>query len=133
MRRRLVGLGALVCLAVTPQIAGAASPAVSTGKATGVTSSRATLAGTVNPGGRRTRFAFQFGRTIAYGSQTPSASVGSGVKGLAVKANLSGLRSGTVYHYRLIATNASGTRPEPIAPCVPPGLRHLRRHHHRPR
>lgn len=109
MRCRLVGLCAFVCLAIAPQVAGAASPAVSTGNATGVTSSRATLTGTVNPGGRGTRFAFQFGRTTGYGSQTPSASVGSGVKSLAVKANLSGLRSGTLYHYRLIATNASGT------------------------
>jgi len=108
-RRWLVGLCALVCLVVTPAPATASSPAVSTGSAAGVTSSAAKLTGTVNPGGRGTRFAFQFGRTTAYGSQTRSAAAGSGRKGVAVNARLTGLRSGTAYHYRLIATNASGT------------------------
>ncbi len=110
MRRWLVGLGVVACSALTPALAGAASsPAVSIGPATAITTSTATLTGTVNPEGRATRFAFQFGRTTAYGSQTPLASAGSGTKGVSVRANVSGLRSGTDYHYRLIATNAGGT------------------------
>jgi hypothetical protein len=109
VRRRVVGVGALACLALAPQVAAASSPAVSTGAATGVTSSRARLTGTVNPGGRSTRFVFQFGRATTYGSQTALASAGSGTKAVAVRASLSGLRSGTVYHYRLVAINANGT------------------------
>lgn len=111
MRRWLGGFGVVVCSGLAPGLAAAAasSPAVSTGPAKPVTSSRATLTGAVNPAGRRTSFTFQFGRTTAYGSQTPSALAGSGIRSVVVKANLSGLRSGTVYHYRLVASNASGT------------------------
>ena len=108
-RRWWAGLAVLACAAAPPALAVAASPSVSTGRATGVTTSKATLTGTVNPGGRPTRFFFQFGVTTAYGTQTRTASAGSGTRGVAVRANLTGLASGTVYHYRLIATNASGT------------------------
>src|SRR5205823_422001 len=37
------------------------------------------------------------------------ASAGSGWSAVAVSTNLSGLTSGTTYHFRLVATNAAGT------------------------
>jgi hypothetical protein len=88
----------------------AAGPAsATTGPALDVTSSSANVTGTVNPNGQSTTYAFQFGTTTGYGSQTNSQSAGSGSVNQAVSSTLTGLDAGTTYHYRLIATNASGT------------------------
>jgi hypothetical protein len=71
--------------------------------------SSANVTGTVNPNGESTTFSFQFGKTTAYGFQTNPQSVGAGTQDQVASATLTGLDSGTMYHYRLIATNASGT------------------------
>jgi hypothetical protein len=92
---------------VVPAIA--AAPSATTGAATSVTTSSAKVAGTVNPNGEATTYAFQFGTTTAYGQQTNPQSAGSGSQGQAVSETLTGLRPGTTYHYRVIATNASAT------------------------
>lgn len=99
-----------MCIAtVVASNAAAAVPGASTGAASNVTSSSAGVAGTVNPNGEATTYAFQFGTTTAYGAQTNSQSAGSGTQSQSVSATLTGLRAGTTYHYRVIATNASGT------------------------
>jgi hypothetical protein len=80
----------------------APKPIATTGSA--VTSiSGATVNGTVNPQGRATSYYFQFGETTAYGSQTAPQSAGAGTTPVAVSASLSGLRTDTTYHYRLVA------------------------------
>jgi hypothetical protein len=87
----------------------ASAPTATTGDASAVTDAQATLAGTVNPQGQLTSYAFQYGTTTAYGQQTALTSAGSGSAEVAVRADLAGLTAGTTYHYRVIATNASGT------------------------
>lgn len=87
----------------------AAAPAVTTGVATGVTTTGATLNGTVNPNGAATNASFEWGLTPAYGQTTPVQAMGAGSSTLPLTASLSGLVSCTVYHYRVTATNASGT------------------------
>jgi hypothetical protein len=52
---------------------------------------------------------FQYGRTISYGSRTPSQ-VKTGNNYQNVTANISGLSAHTTYHFRIVASNASGTR-----------------------
>jgi phosphodiesterase/alkaline phosphatase D-like protein len=80
----------------------APKPIATTGSA--VTSiSGATVNGTVNPQGRATTYYFQFGETTAYGSQTAPQSAGAGTTPVSVSAALSGLRTDTTYHYRLVA------------------------------
>jgi len=86
-----------------------AAPTVATGSATSVTSSSVTLNGTVNPNGLATTIFFQWGTTTSYGNQTGSQSVGSGTSLLGVSANLSGLSTGTTYHYRIVGSNSNGT------------------------
>jgi hypothetical protein len=93
----------------TSATAGAAVPTATTGPALSLTSSSANLTGTVNPSGESTTFSFQFGTTTGYGSQTNPQSAGSGSADQVVSATLTGLNAGTTYHYRLIATNNSGT------------------------
>jgi len=63
----------------------------------------------VNPGGQATTWHVEFGTSTSYGSQTASASVGAGSANVAVSRALSGLASGTTYHYRVVATNGAGT------------------------
>ncbi|HEY8865805.1 MAG TPA: fibronectin type III domain-containing protein [Solirubrobacteraceae bacterium] len=110
MRRFSSCLIVLGCLAAVPQVAGAAtSPAVATGGASSVSASTATLKGTVNPEGRSTAYGFQYGTTKSYGTQTNNASAGSGTAAVKVSAKLSGLASGTVYHYRIVAVSSGGT------------------------
>jgi hypothetical protein len=90
--------------------AGINQPTVSTGSADlAPWSSSATLNGTVNPNGLATTYVFQWGRTTSYGNDTAVTSVGSGTINNAASAKISGLRSYTVYHYRLVATNSAGT------------------------
>jgi hypothetical protein len=85
-------------------------PTVATGTAALVPlSSSATLNGTVNPNGLPTTYIFQWGRSTSYGNTTAVTTAGSGTINTAASAKISGLRSYTVYYYRLVATNSAGT------------------------
>jgi hypothetical protein len=84
-------------------------PGVSAGYASFVNSSSANLSATVNPNGKATTFVVQYGPTTAYGAQTSTGSAGAGTRSTGVHATLTGLSAATVYHYRLVATNADGT------------------------
>jgi hypothetical protein len=108
MRRYVLMLGMGLCLGF-PAAASAASPSVATGGATSVTKSGAALNATINPQGQRTVYSFQVGLNTQYGGQTAGKSAGQGTKAVAVKTSIGKLTAGTVYHYRVLATNASGT------------------------
>jgi phosphodiesterase/alkaline phosphatase D-like protein len=85
------------------------APVVSTDGASGITGKTATLAATINSGGAPTTFYFQYGATSSYGAQTPTRNAGGGTADNSVSVGLYGLTPGTVYHYRVVATNSSGT------------------------
>jgi len=89
----------------------AAVPAINGESATDVHSEGAVIQARINPGGAETDYHFEFGTSAAYGTSVPvpSASAGSGRVFESVQIQLSGLAPGTTYHYRLSATNASGT------------------------
>ena len=136
MRRApiLLALAALALALAAGAAAGQAptAPVVSTAAATNVSSSGATLNGTVNPEGQATVYAFQWGPTTDYGHETPlpPGSAGSGTTSVAETATLSGLDPGTAYHYRVIAISAGGvatgtdqtftTSGTPPTPTTPP-------------
>ncbi len=85
------------------------APGIVTGAATNVGSTTATIAGTVDPRGRSTSWWFQYGASASYGAKTAAKSAGSKAGAQNVSANLSGLKNGVVYHYRLVATSDAGT------------------------
>jgi hypothetical protein len=84
-------------------------PVVATGAASAVTSTGATLAGTVNPHGSSTTFAFEYGTTNAFGSLSAVDNAGSGNGVQAVSLPLTGLAPNTTYLYRIVATNSGGS------------------------
>lgn len=84
-------------------------PAATTGSASGVTQTAATLSGTVNASDAGTSCVFQYGTSTAYGSSAPcSVNPVTGSADEAVSAVLSGLTPGTTYHFRVVAENAGG-------------------------
>jgi hypothetical protein len=87
----------------------AAAPYVFTQPAGPIRSTNATLNGMVVPRGEATTAWFEWGTDTNYGHTTPPVVVGSGTATIRVRANLPELTPGSVYHYRLIAANSSGT------------------------
>lgn len=86
-------------------------PSAVTGSASALGETEATLNGTVNPNGEATGFFFEWGTSGAYGHSTEELPAGEDHTGHAEAATLTGLAAGTVYHFRVVAKNASGTIP----------------------
>jgi trimeric autotransporter adhesin len=85
------------------------APVVTTGSATNVTSSSATLNGSLDPHGLTTTVSFQYGTTTSYGHTTAVQSQ-SGNTYRNIAASISSLTTHTTYHFRIVATNSAGTR-----------------------
>src|SRR6185295_7655958 len=84
------------------------APVVTTLPATAISSNVATLNATVSPSNSPTSFYFEWGTTIGYGNFTSTQSVSSSVLYANLNQPLTGLTSGTTYHFRGVATNAGG-------------------------
>jgi hypothetical protein len=112
-----VGLLAVVLVAwlVSMSASAFAVPAVSTEAVSGVELSGrnivATLNGSLEPEGIETHYYFEYGETEAYGSVIPAlpGSVTSASGAVHPQAQIIGLNPYATYHFRLVATNASGT------------------------
>jgi hypothetical protein len=85
-----------------------ASPTISTGSATKIADSSATLNGSVNPQGTKTAYRFEYGLNTQYGLESKVESAGSGNKAVSVSVGISHLLPGTTYHYKLIALSKDG-------------------------
>ncbi|MCP4116048.1 MAG: choice-of-anchor D domain-containing protein, partial [Desulfobacteraceae bacterium] len=85
-------------------------PTATTNAASGVSSTGATLNGTVTAHNDSTTVTFEYGTTTAYGT-TVAAEPGTvtGSTATAVSKTITGLTNGTLYHYRVVATNSAGT------------------------
>ncbi|HWF74975.1 MAG TPA: hypothetical protein VG186_16610 [Solirubrobacteraceae bacterium] len=105
--RKIVLISVLAAIAVTSVAWAATTPAVVTGGASSVSSSAAVLHATINPGGSSTAYNFQFGPTVAYGAFSRTSHAG-GSKAVPVTETLGGLTPGTLYHYRVEASNKLG-------------------------
>jgi hypothetical protein len=95
-------------------------PVLTTGAASAVTQTTASVSGSVNGEGYATGYVLELGTTgggvystRVYGSSGPGAE--------AVSVALQGLAPGTTYHYRLTASNANGTTDGEEAAFTTPG------------
>jgi hypothetical protein len=86
----------------------AAAPSISSRAANGVTSLSATLNAGVNPRSLATTVRFEYGTSTAYGTATPEQAIGAGGSTVSVSAAIGGLKPGTRYNYRVVATSAAG-------------------------
>lgn len=86
------------------------TPVVTTADATGITNVGATLNGTVNPNGLATEAWFEWGTsaTLATFDNTTKQAFAAGTTVQSVSASLPGLTFGTVYYFRIAASNSSG-------------------------
>jgi hypothetical protein len=128
--RRLTSAVAIACALLAllaPAALAAGEPVATTGNATAITPTSATVNGTVNPEGQSTTYYFEYGTSTSYGSQTSMAGAGSGTADVKVSTAIESLTPNTTYHYRVVASNASGTMlgadvsfktPKPPAPVV---------------
>jgi sugar lactone lactonase YvrE len=86
-----------------------------------------TLQGSVNPEGEKVSSCeFEYGTTNAYGQtvlceEPDGAEIGEGTAPVEVHADISGLPSGTTYHYRLVASDHTGTNPSSDHTVTTPG------------
>jgi len=98
----------------TPPTATTSSPSV-------VRDTSADLNASVNPNGKATTYTFEYGPTTTYGLQTAPTAIAPGTTSTAVHVTLSGLTSGTTYHYRVVATSSDGTGASPDATFLTTG------------
>jgi len=113
-RRLPVACASLVLAAAAlalcaPGALAATAPTATTSGAADVTYSSASVSGYVNPNGLATDYHFDYGTTTAYGTQTPLAPAGNGTQAVRLAQELTGLRPGVTYHYRIVAVSSAGT------------------------
>ena len=88
----------------------AAAPSIASRAATGVNVAGRDLDAGVNPRGPATTVRFEYGTSTSYGPSTPEQAIGAGSSTVSVTAAIAGLKPGTRYNYRAVATSARGHR-----------------------
>jgi CSLREA domain-containing protein len=84
-------------------------PGATTGAATNVTPTSATLAGTVDRKGLGATVRFDYGTSAAYGGTSADTRVAPGTGEGGGSVPVGGLQPSTTYHFRIVATNPDGT------------------------
>jgi len=84
-------------------------PTCTTNAANNITYSSARLNATVNANGLATLTYFNYGLSTSYTVTTTSQAIGSGSSNVSVSIDLSALSPSTLYYFRAVATNSSGT------------------------
>ncbi len=108
MRRLVPALLLSFAVLAVPAYA-ATPPSAQTSPATNIGPLGAQVNGVVTPNGHSTTIRFQFGTTTKYGKATTAQNAGQGTSAVPVAAGLTGLKSSTRYHFRVVATSSAGT------------------------
>lgn len=96
------GLGTIVNDEIPP-------PIVVTAAATALTDSTVTLNGTVNANGLAGTAFYQYGLSTSYGATTDTTALSPVAGAVSVPIPIDWLQCNTLYHFRLVATSATGT------------------------
>jgi len=112
-KARAVLLAVVAVFALSAVVASSAlasgKPLVETKAATGITANAATLHGLVNPNGPETKYYFEYGTTVSYGSKTVEFTIAAGTSNVEKAEAIAGLAVNTKYHFRVVAKNSYGT------------------------
>jgi hypothetical protein len=101
----------------------ATPPIVTTGAASAVTMSTATISGTVGTRGLDVSYAFEVSTEPNNpGPPSGGGSIGAGTSEEGVSVALQGLQPGTTYYYRLLATSTDGTSEGALETFTTPGF-----------
>jgi hypothetical protein len=87
---------------------GAGLPTVNTLAATGIGANNATLNAAVNPGAAATAAYFQYGTDTNYGFFSATNNLAATNATFSISNVVGGLSAGTLYHFRVVATNSFG-------------------------
>jgi hypothetical protein len=100
----LLALGVAMMLAPVGNAMAAVGkpPHPSTGTVKHARGTTAELTGAIAPNGNAVNYFFQYGTTLAYGSQTPMVVIASPTAKIKVGQIVSGLKPSATYHYRLV-------------------------------
>jgi hypothetical protein len=103
---RAITVGSASVLLDLKYAGGSIAPAANTGPAAPIYATSAVLNGSVSPDGLTTTYYFEYGTSTVYGHTTASRTTDADA---AVSETIEGLSALTTYHYRVVASNASGT------------------------
>lgn len=84
-------------------------PSVTSGSATNITTTSATISGSVNSNGYNATYWFEYGTSASLGNSTPHQSVGSSSNLQNVSSNISNLAKNTTHYFKMVAQNQWGT------------------------
>lgn len=92
-----------------PEAGGEIPPTVTTGTAVLITETSSSLGSLINPNSLQTHYCAEYGITDTYGSNTPTLIAGTAATSDTFYSPASGLTSGHLYHFRVVAWSAAGT------------------------
>ena len=69
----------------------------------------ATLYATIYPEQQTTTYRFEYGTTSFYGAKVPASEGNAGTTPIQVSQTITGLMPGTIYHFRVVSINPTGT------------------------
>ncbi len=92
-----------------PAQTGAQAPVIANVSVSNVSSTEATVGGEIYPYEESVVYRVEYGRSSAYGSSSPEASIGAQHGPASIQVQLTGLTPDTEYHYRIVATSATGS------------------------
>ena len=94
-------------------LTGHQAPTITGASIANITSTGATLSAEIYPHGEITTYRVEYGPTNTYGSSTPEASISVQHGPASIQAVLTGLAPNGEYHYRIVATNETGSEQSP--------------------
>jgi hypothetical protein len=90
-------------------------PTISAASASGLTATIVDLNALIDPHGIDTHYHFEYGTSNEYGTSVPKpdGDAGASTTNVAITTHLTGLTANVTYHWRVVASNTSGTRTSP--------------------
>ena len=117
------GAGTVIGNDMTFTTGAATPPIVTTGPASAITLSIATISGTLDTQGLNVSYAFEVSTEPGNpGPPSGGGSIGAGPTEAGVSLALQGLQPGTTYYYRLLATSTDGTSYGAVQTFTTPGF-----------